>query len=369
MKKISLLCYNIMTTGGVEKVAMTVANDLANRGIEVEIVYMRKGRNTDENCFDKRVKFKQLTSEKSSKCIGEIREYLKSSNIDAIISFGRHINNSLMLASVGLKSKPTLVLTEHGNPRMAESLAKNNISKFKIKLTNKLSKILYKKADRIVAVSNSLGEILREEIKNCKIDVIYNPVIDENFYIKSEKYINEFPYTQSIKPIVVTVGRLSEVKNHKLLIDAFKIVLESRDAYLVLVGDGELEGELLKKIQNLGLENNIFILGYKENPYPYIKQADTFVLSSKTESFGLVLVEALALNTNVVSTDCEVGPREILQDGKFGLLCEQDANELAKAINSSLEKERYVNDNDEYINKYLQQFKVEKVVDKYLKII
>lgn len=369
MKKISLLCYNIMTTGGVEKVAMTLANELANREIEVEIVYMRKGENKIDDNLNESIKFKQLKSQKSSKCIGEIREYIKNSNIDAIISFGRHINNSLMLASIGLNVKPAIILTEHGNPRMAESLAKNNISKFKIKLTNKISKTLYKKADRIIAVSKALGDILRKELRGCKIDVIYNPVIDEKFYIKSEKHINDFPYTQSGKPIVVTVGRLSEVKNHKLLIDAFKIVLESRDAHLVLVGDGELQHELEEKINQLGLSDNIFMLGFKENPYPYIKQSDTFVLSSKTEACPLVLVEALALNTKIVSTDCKVGPSEILQEGKFGILCEQNVNELAEAIKTSIDRKPYDNKETKIIEEYLQQFKINEVVDKYLDFI
>lgn len=369
MKKISLLCYNIMTTGGVEKVAMSIANELAKRNIEVEIVYMRKGQNKLDEDLNKKIKFRQLKSQKSSKCIGEIREYLKNNNLDAIISFGRHINNSLMLASIGLNTNTTLILTEHGNPCMAEALANSNLSKLKIKMTNKLSKILYKNADRTIAVSNSLGEILRKEMKNYKIDVIYNPVIDEKFYNKAEEQINEFPYTQSDKPIVVTVGRLSEVKNHNLLIDAFEIVLKTNDAYLVLVGDGELQEELLKKINQLGLSNNIFMLGYKENPYPYIKQADTFVLSSRTEACPLVLVEALALNTKIVSTDCEVGPNEILQNGKYGILCEQDVSELAKAIKASLEKQSYNKKEAEIVEEYLEQFKVSKSVGEYLKNI
>ncbi|GAA0707298.1 hypothetical protein GCM10008904_16400 [Paraclostridium ghonii] len=369
MKKISLLCYNIMTTGGIEKVAMSIANELVKKNIEVEILYMRKGENKIDDNLNKKIKFKQLKSQKSSKCVSEIREYLKNNNLDAVISFGRHINNSLMLASIGLNTNTKLILTEHGNPCISEALAKNNLNRLKIKMTNKLSKVLYKNADRIVAVSNSLGEILKKEMKNYKIDVIYNPVIDENFYDKAEEQINEFPYTQSDKPIVVTVGRLSEVKNHNLLIDAFEIVLKSKDAYLVLIGDGELEEELSHKINQLGLSNNIFMLGYKENPYPYIKQADTFALSSRTEAFGLVLVEALALNAKIVSTDCEVGPNEILKNGKYGILCEQDVNELSKAIKTSLEKKNY-NEEEKYsVEEYLQQFKVGKIVDKYLEII
>lgn len=369
MKKVSLLCYNILTTGGTEKVVMSMANELANRDIDVEIVYMRKGNKKIPKDTNLKIKFKKLKYEKSSKCIGDIRSYIKENKVDAIISFGRHINNTLMLARIGLKTETKFILTEHGNPRMAEDLATDKLKKLKIRLNNKISNNLYKYSDHIVAVSKSLGNILESDMNSNKIEVIYNPAIDESIYNKGLEKVNDKPYIERKSPIIVTVGRLSEVKNHELLIDAFKDIIKKIDANLVIVGDGELEEDIKSKIEKERLNDKIFMLGYKENPYPYIKNADVFVLSSRTEAFGLVLVEALALNTKVVSTDCEVGPREILQNGKYGILCNQNHEELSKSIIEALENNIIDDNKKNELEKYLDQFKVEYIVDRYLELI
>ena len=106
----------------------------------------------------------------------------------------------------------------------------------------------------------------------------------------------------------VTVGRLDNGKNHRLIIEAMKSI----EADLWIIGDGELREELLSYIKELNLNDKVYLLGKKENPFAFLAKADCFVFTSNHEGFPNVLVEALACSLPVISTDCKSGPREIL---------------------------------------------------------
>ncbi len=137
---------------------------------------------------------------------------------------------------------------------------------------------------------------------------------------------------------IISVGSLTENKNHKLLINAFKIL---KDKYkvsekLLIAGEGRERENLEKQIRELNLENDVLLLGQKENPYKYIKNSELYVISSKDESFSLTLVEAMFLKKLVISVKSN-GPIEILKNNKYGVLVENNANEMAEKINYYLE--------------------------------
>lgn len=112
------------------------------------------------------------------------------------------------------------------------------------------------------------------------------------------------------------------------------------DAKLILIGDGVDKELIEKEVENLGISRYVFMPGFKDNPYKYIRNSSVFVLSSKNEGFPTVLIEALACGVPVVSTDCISGPREILDNGKYGKLVPVgDAEKMAKAIIETLEDE------------------------------
>ena len=127
-----------------------------------------------------------------------------------------------------------------------------------------------------------------------------------------KKVEDSFLESNKSHPIIVSVGRLERQKNYSMLLKAFHEVLKERPAQLVLVGDGSERKNLEKEARILKLSDHIFFAGYQENPYPFIKKSDVFVLPSNFEGFGLVLVEALSLGVSIVSTDC---PSKAL--GKF----------------------------------------------------
>jgi glycosyltransferase involved in cell wall biosynthesis len=134
------------------------------------------------------------------------------------------------------------------------------------------------------------------------------------------------------------VGRFAEQKNPKLLVNAFQLLFrERRDIQLLMIGQGALEPEIKELVRQMELEDRIHFPGFQQNPFAYIARSDLFVLSSIYEGRPTVLIEALALGVNVVSTDCPNGPDEILGHGEYGWLAENNnVVSLANAINTAL---------------------------------
>ncbi|HEY1998858.1 glycosyltransferase [Paraburkholderia sp.] len=144
------------------------------------------------------------------------------------------------------------------------------------------------------------------------------------------------PIERPAETFIVSVARLDEgQKDHKTLLRAFAQVRAQRlsAADLVLIGEGSDQAALEQLAVELGIRACVHFLGFCSNPFPYIRQAEMLVLSSRYEGFGMVLGEAMALGTPVISTDCPTGPRDLLDGGKAGLLVPPgDVDEMARAI-------------------------------------
>lgn len=136
------------------------------------------------------------------------------------------------------------------------------------------------------------------------------------------------------KPTVLGVGRLVPAKGFDVLIPAFHEVLrEGLDLNLLILGEGPDRSALEAQARTLGIADRVFLPGFVANPYPYFKHAKMFVLSSRYEGLAMVLLEALALGAPVVAMDCPSGPRELLENGRFGILLPPgNATALATAI-------------------------------------
>lgn len=114
------------------------------------------------------------------------------------------------------------------------------------------------------------------------------------------------------------------------------------------------------------MQQDVVLTGFINDPSPYYTYADLFVLSSNYEGFGNVIVEAMEVGTPVVATDCESGPREILEDGKYGILVPvRDVDALASAILESLEREH----DQEALKRHAATFSVDKIAAQYLEVI
>ena len=135
--------------------------------------------------------------------------------------------------------------------------------------------------------------------------------------------------------MVIAVGRLVAVKDYPSLIRAFAVVRRKHDVRLMILGEGEDRPQLESLIVELGLADCVALPGFEANPYAYMAWAALFVLSSISEALPTALIEAMAVGTPVVATDCKCGPREVLQDGRFGALVPVgDVAALAAAISA-----------------------------------
>jgi len=197
-----------------------------------------------------------------------------------------------------------------------------------------LVRMTYPRVKNVIAVSEDVASILRSDYGLKNVSRIYNPVDAEDVQAEVDK-----PFEHP-KPYIVALGRFHEVKRYDLLIDAYAKSKMKDDCDLIIVGDGELRDSLENQDNNLRLYGKVHFAGTQSNPFPYLAGAEFLTLSSRTEAFPMVLIEALALECPVVATDCPTGPREIVKHNENGLLVE---NENVDAFSEALDT-LYYND-------------------------
>ena len=189
----------------------------------------------------------------------------------------------------------------------------------KSRIWNLITRHLYSKADLIIAVSEEIKHdlIANYKINGVKIKVIYNSFdIKEIKRLSDEAIDNEYEDIFN-KPVIITAGRLKGQKGHWHLIRAFFEVKKQVDAKLVILGEGDLKGYLTELAEDLGLKDDVYFLGFQNNPFKYIARSKVFVMSSLYEGFPNALAEAMACGVPVISGDCKSGPREILAPDEF----------------------------------------------------
>jgi glycosyltransferase involved in cell wall biosynthesis len=202
-----------------------------------------------------------------------------------------------------------------------------------------LSKLVAWRASRAIAVSAGVGrEIAARGYRAEKVVVIHNPVPPPVPGVKTPRPWRMALAASGPGPVIVTAGRLVEVKDHKTLITAFARLRQTRPARLLIFGEGPLDKPLRAHAEALGVGDHVVFAGYVADPAACYADADLFVLSSTSEGFGNVLVEAMAAGVPVVSTDAPHGPREILAGGRFGALVPVgDVEALAAAMAGMLD--------------------------------
>ncbi len=208
----------------------------------------------------------------------------------------------------------------------------------------------------IITVSDGVKkDILTLNISPKSIQTIYNPFNFEEIKKQARESIKiDLPPNY-----IVHVGRFSKIKRHDILIKAFSF-LKDKELKLILVGDGEEKENILTLIKKLDLTNKVILLGFIKNPYPIIKNAKLLVLSSENEGFGNVLIEAMILNTKIVSTNAPTGPKEIMQDDLSKYLAKiNNPKDLADKIELSLKNNYLIK------KEYIQNYQKDIILNKY----
>jgi glycosyltransferase involved in cell wall biosynthesis len=228
---------------------------------------------------------------------------------------------------------------------------------------------LYPRADRIICVGDFVADDLADSFRvpRRKLIRIHNPVDIE----LGRKLANATgnPY-EGHGPHLVAAGRLSKQKGFDILLEAMALVRNSLpNCVLTILGDGELRSELLAQRERLGLIEAVHLIGFERNPYPYLQHADLFVLPSRFEGMPSVVIEALAVGTPVVASDCPGAVREILRDCPIARLVQpSDSRALAETIVAALNSTDRQLHPDERLEAYLSRFEAEARVRDYEQI-
>jgi glycosyltransferase involved in cell wall biosynthesis len=257
--------------------------------------------------------------------------YLRRERPSAMLSALDHANVVALWAKK-LAGVPTRVVLSVHNP---PSLDTANAQTFRAKLMPLWGQIFYPWAHTVVAVSQGVAKDLVQltGLPMDKVKVIYNPAVTPELLAKAEEALDHPWFQPGEPPVILGAGRLTAQKDFPTLIRAFALVQRKLPSRLMILSEGEERPRLEALVQELGLEADVALPGFVDNPYKYMKHAGVFVLSSRYEGFGLVLVEAMACGTPVVATDCPSGPSEILQRGRWGMLVPVgDIQEMAMAI-------------------------------------
>ena len=227
-----------------------------------------------------------------------------------------------------------------------------DISKHKI--NKKLYNNLYERFNKIFAVSNECKKKLDEiipAVRN-KSEVLFNIVSEDLINEMSESYVDFDDNYKGIK--IITVGRLSKEKGQDLAIKALaKLKKDRYDVKWYCIGEGNSRREFEQLIKEYNLENNFLLLGSTSNPYPYIKNADIYVQTSRHEGYCLTLAEAKALNKPIVTTDF-IGAYEQIKNNENGIIVSCNENDLADAIR------RLINEK-EICSKFSNKLREEKI--------
>ena len=236
---------------------------------------------------------------------------------------------------------------------------------------NYIFKKNFLKADKIIVNSLEFQKEFKKKF-NIKTTCIYNPLNKIEIISKSKEKIDLNFFKKKKKLKILNIGRFTDQKDHLTLLRSIKILKEKYNLKFVLVimGRGKNEKNIKNFINKNNLNQTVKVIGFKKNPYKYIKNCDLFVLSSRFEGLPNVLLEAITLKKFVISSNCPTGPNEILSHGKGGLLFQtENENDLVKKIIFYCNNKKKLNKKINFAYNNLNRFDYNKNLKKYFEIV
>lgn len=319
--------------GGVERMLVNTARGLAERGIAVVLAT----RGSEAPFLDQLGDLAghvALSGHRPEAELGRLLGRLRP----AVAISGKIEDDRVLMAARERGDTPTRIYFRVGNPLGHRVRAKNR-TPWTAWWNRRRLKRLYRRPDGVIAVSRGNDRDLRKELDVAahRIRVLPNPVVTPELIEHGVGRPDHPWFAAGEPPVVVAVGGMRQQKDFATLIRAFARLRKQRECRLVIIGDGRQMMRLQYLVRDLGMANDVAFPGWLSNPYPWVSSADVLALSSLWEGFGNVIVEALALGTPVVATDCPYGPAEILQGGAYGRLVPvRDDGAMAQALSETI---------------------------------
>lgn len=319
---------------------LRLAAGLARSGLQVDLlVHTLAGA---ELAVPAPLKVVQLGSSGSLGSVLRLAAWLRVQRPRWLLSAFPHTNVAAVAAVVRAGGGSRCVLSEHAPLSHQIRRQSQGPGAWRWRLLPPLVRWAYHRADAVVAVSQGVHDDLQRLLRpGARLHTIHNPVLDAQAMTPlplSAAPLHPWLLDRSLQ-VVLSVSRLSEEKDIPTLLLAFAALHRQRPhTRLLLVGEGPARAGLQAQVKELQLQAVVALPGRVQAPSAWMQAAAVFALASTYEGFGNVLVEALAVGTAVVSTDCPVGPREILAGGRHGhLVPVGDWQAMAQALTAAVD--------------------------------
>jgi len=320
---------------GVDRAMKHLIPEMAKRGYLVDLLHIENHGPYLENVPDG-VRIIELGTKSTYPSLLPLIRYLRREKPAVLLSDKDRVNRTALLAKWLSGTKPFQVL--RSGTTISIDLASRG--RFERLIQKNSMGTLYRFANKVITPSIGAADDMAEYtgLKRSHIEVAASPVIADDSFEKSYFRPEHSWFQQGEPPVILGVGELSHRKDFATLISAFAKVRQQKKCRLVILGKGKQKADLEQLAIDLSVAEDVDLVGFKQNSYDYMAYASVFALTSLWEGLGFVLIEALAMGTPVVATDCPSGPAEVLNNGEFGeLVPMKDPEALAFSIIKTLE--------------------------------
>jgi glycosyltransferase involved in cell wall biosynthesis len=368
-KKVLFVIENL-NIGGAERVFINLLGKFNRRIFECKLVLINSGKGYSyEPAQD--VEVINLQRDKRS-ALFPLMKIIAKERPDIVFSNLAPVNILCLISKLILRNHNTKYIIRETTVKSI-SIEQTKNSKLLIFMYKTLIKLFYNYADGIVSLSQGTKMDLVKNfgVQEDKIEVIYNPIDIDDIIEKSNELVTDVNISKDHVNLIC-VGSLVKSKGHEYLVKAV-YKLNKNLGYKIrayFIGTGRLENHLKNLVTQLELDDDIVFLGYKRNPFKYMKECDIFVLPAIWEGFGNVIVEAMVCNIPVVSTNCPSGPREIINHKINGVLAEpQNVDSLVEAIRMLIDDQQFYKEIQERGAERAKDFEANIITRQYERFI